>query len=128
MIRVDAGVQGWPVAACDNYTGIAALAQASVTNPASNLVVPQVRVTKSVLTTNVASDGALHFDIDGTVLTVNNTTHAFGKLEGNLNVNSAAFALLANNFTPPFTPARTMAAFALIRPSDEFKVETPGCA
>jgi hypothetical protein len=46
---------GWPVTACDNYNGIAALAQASVTNTGSNLVVPQVRVTKSVLTTNVAT-------------------------------------------------------------------------
>ncbi len=74
--------------------------QSSLVANATNSAITFVAGTGIVLTTNVASDGAMHLTVNGSALTVNNTTHAFGKLEGDLNVNSAATALatlLANN-------------------------------
>jgi hypothetical protein len=70
--------------------------QANLVATQINAIATFVGSTGLNLTTNAAA-GTLTFTIDGSVLTVNNATHVFGKLEGDLNVNSAAVAFLANN-------------------------------
>ncbi len=84
------------------YGTLAVAGQANLVAQDTNALAIFVAGSGIILTTNVGSDGALHIAVDGSALTVNNTTHAFGKLEGDLNVNSAATALAANNTTHAF--------------------------
>jgi hypothetical protein len=85
--------------------------QANLVALGSNSVLTFVGESGVVITTNVSSDGAVHFAVNATPLnvnsaitanTANDTTHAFGKVEGDLNVNSASTALTANNTTHAF--------------------------
>jgi hypothetical protein len=79
--------------------------QANLVAQEANAVLTFVAGLGVVLTTNVASDGAIHLAVNATPLNVNsalnanNTAHAFGKLEADLNVNNAVTANTSNNST-----------------------------